>query len=552
MGMVDQARRNSSIKLPHFAAIYAVEESVGDIRSWCAIRVLMTEAKALTEQSLSAVALPVGTNLSGDQFTITSRLNAGGFGITYRAKDNFLGRTIVIKECFSDDFCLRSGKHVIPRNEASAVHFKSIAEMFIREARSLAKLRHPNIVGVHRAFEENGTAYMALDLIDGCDLDQVLEVNKTTLPPKGVKDMLLRLLDAIETIHDQDLLHRDISPDNIVIEKDGNPVLIDFGAARGDASRRTRAVSSLLVVKDGYSPQEFYMAGSIQAPCSDLYALAATFYHVLSGVAPPNSQVRMVEVASQKADPCKPLAGRIEGYAPEFLEAIDAAMRPLPRDRLQSAAEWIDMILGSEIEDALPSTPVSIVDTAPELPPAALAASLTQLVEETNKEVRKTRAIIPEPEPEPVVHQRQTSAPEWVEEFNQEALETDQPETKDGFEDIFEDDDPVDAAQDAAASQAAQAAPSANSADQGPDWIGRIREKQERSRLIMMSEAEAGSTPSQPRVTTSSGVSTPPFEDAPATEDVPPQMSQMIGPMLKYLSAGMALGLCLMMAFIYL
>jgi serine/threonine protein kinase len=499
----------------------------------------MTEAKALTEQTLSAVALPVGTNLCGDQFTITSRLSAGGFGITYRAKDNFLGRIIVIKECFSDDFCLRSGKHVIARNEASAVHFKSIAEMFIREARSLAKLRHPNIVGVHRAFEENGTAYMALDLIDGCDLDQVLAVNAATLPPKGVKDMLLRLLDAIETIHDQDLLHRDISPDNIVIEKDGNPVLIDFGAARGDASRRTRAVSSLLVVKDGYSPQEFYMAGSIQEPCSDLYALASTFYHVLSGEAPPNSQVRMVDVASQKPDPCVPLAGRIEGYAPAFLEAIDAAMQPLPRDRLQSASEWIDMILGSETTDVTETAPDPAVAKAADLPPKELAASLSQLIEETNEEVRKTRAILVEPAPEAAPEPRRTSAPEWVEEFNQEALEQDAPSDDDVVVDMFATD--TQNVDDAAPAPAPKAQPES-------DWINRIREKTERSRAIQTGEiipvpdaeqrqeAEVMQTARK-----SLGLTVEPAKDAPQP------MSKMIGPLLAYLATGIALGLGVMM-----
>jgi len=237
----------------------------------------MMELETTLDESLAQVALPAGTSLSGDQFTIIERISAGGFGITYRAKDNMLGRTIVIKECFADDFCLRSGKSVIARNQAYEKHFRSTVTMFMREARSLAKLRHQNIVGVHRAFEENETAYMVLDLINGFDLHNIMQANNAPLPPDGVKDMLLQLLDAIETIHMADLLHRDISPDNVMIETDGNPVLIDFGAARGDASRRTRAMSAMLVVKDGYSPQEFYMAGSLQTPCSDLYGLADTF-----------------------------------------------------------------------------------------------------------------------------------------------------------------------------------------------------------------------------------------------------------------------------------
>ena len=241
----------------------------------------MPEEPIAHETTLAEQALPVGTVLSGDQFTITGQLGAGGFGITYRAQDNILGREIVIKECFPEDFCIRTGKNVVARNTAHAKPFRSIVNMFMREARSLAKLRHPNIVGVHRAFEENETAYMAIDLIDGRDLFDLLDEHASLLSPTRVKDILLQLLDAIEKVHQAGLLHRDISPDNIIIEKTGTPVLIDFGAARADATRHTRAVSSLLVVKDGYSPQEFYVVGSDQSPCSDLYALGAMFYHVI-------------------------------------------------------------------------------------------------------------------------------------------------------------------------------------------------------------------------------------------------------------------------------
>lgn len=211
-------------------------------------------------------ALPKGATLLGDQFTITDRIGAGGFGITYRAQDNVLGREVVIKECFSVDFCMRVGTDVVVADLANEKQYRSIVQMFMREARSLAKLRHPNIVGVHRAFEENETAYMALDLIEGQDLLDFIDLNPGSLTPELVTDILVSMLDAVQKIHEVDLLHRDISPDNIMIEKDGTPVLIDFGAARGDASRRTRAISSLLVVKEGYSPKELYLAGSKQTP----------------------------------------------------------------------------------------------------------------------------------------------------------------------------------------------------------------------------------------------------------------------------------------------
>ncbi|MCG6883749.1 MAG: serine/threonine protein kinase [Silicimonas sp.] len=380
----------------------------------------MTDKKTAHMADLAEQALPIGTVLSDDQFTITDHLGAGGFGITYKAKDNVLGRTVVIKECFPEDFCVRENHEVFARSKTYAKPIRSIIKMFMREAQSLAKLRHPNIVSVHRIFEENGTAYMVLDLIEGKDLFDIIEGKKIRLSPARVKDILFQLLDAIDKVHAMGLLHRDISPDNILIERTGTPVLIDFGAARADATRHTRAISSFLVVKDGYSPQEFYVAGSEQGPSSDLYALAASFYHVLSGSAPPNSQTRLLEIAGGRTDPCVPLVGRIPGYDDAFLEAIDRAMTIHPADRLQSAAKWRRLIEESVSASEGPKSEVILKPSSQGIP-LDLELSLTKLVEETNDEVRKTSEIIlpEEPKAEPP---KPEAKPAWVEEFNAESL----------------------------------------------------------------------------------------------------------------------------------
>ena len=430
---------------------------------------------------LAEQALPVGTTLSGDQFTITEHLGSGGFGITYRARDNVLGRTIVIKECFPTDLCFRNGQDVAVRNPAHGEQMRSIISMFMREARSLAKLRHPNVVGVHRAFEENRTAYMALDLIEGRDLADFLEAGDVSLSPGRVRDILLQLLDAIEKVHEVDLLHRDISPDNILIETSGTPVLIDFGSARGDASRQTRAISSLLVVKDGYSPQELYIPGSEQTPSSDLYALAATFYHVITGTAPANSQVRMVELAGNGSDPCLPLAGRIEGYDEAFLQAIDTAMQIHPAKRLQSAAKWKSLISDPESEisarvqgRARPSSKDLSLD---------LELSLTRLVEETNDEVRRISQIQAEA-PIVTAPPKPPEAPEWIKEFNRDseaALAPVEKANPTGLE------VGPDAAPD---SEATPAPDGPNTGIPPTNWVDRAREKQERLRLERMRELE--------------------------------------------------------------
>ncbi|MEM6939166.1 MAG: serine/threonine-protein kinase [Pseudomonadota bacterium] len=288
--------------------------------------------------------LPDGTALLGGQYVIERYLSSGGFGITYFARDS-LDRRVVIKECFPEAYCSRKrSRTVMARSHSHQGEFRSIVDMFMREAHSIAKLSHPHIVGVHQVFQDNDTAYMALDLIDGKDLLDIIDANDEQPAYVDVKAILLKVLDAIATVHDQDMLHRDISPDNILIDAWDNPVLIDFGAAREEASKKSRALSAVLVVKDGYSPHEFYIAGSKQFPCSDLYALAATFYHLITGEAPPHSQTRVAAIAADKPDPCVPLVGRIKGYPRPFLEAIDKAMRVFPQDRIATARDWILLI----------------------------------------------------------------------------------------------------------------------------------------------------------------------------------------------------------------
>ncbi|MFN3992096.1 MAG: protein kinase domain-containing protein [Tabrizicola flagellatus] len=286
--------------------------------------------------------LQPGAKLLKGQYTITRYINSGGFGITYLAKDS-LDRDVVIKECFPSSVCRRSKAMVAARSRAHSAELRSIVQLFVREARSLAKIVHPNIVAVHQVFEDNGTAYMALDYIEGLDLQQIIDGEGPSLTNAHVVEITTKLLKAVGFIHENDMLHRDISPDNVLIDKSGEPILIDFGAAREKASQTNRAMSALRVVKDGYSPQEFYIAGSEQGPWSDLYALAATLYHVISGEAPVNGQARLAALAEDRPDPFVPLSGRIRGYPKGFLEAIDKALNTLPKQRIQSAAEWLTM-----------------------------------------------------------------------------------------------------------------------------------------------------------------------------------------------------------------
>lgn len=298
--------------------------------------------------------LKPGTQLLGGHYTIVGFLNSGGFGITYLAKDS-LDRTVVIKECFPNALCRRSTSLVRARSRKHQGDFRGFVESFMIEAKSLARLVHPNIVGVHQVFEDNDTAYMAIDYIDGRDLHDILNSTDQAFSPAEIVTMLKKMLSAVEFIHQVGILHRDISPDNVLIDKSGNPILIDFGAASEQVMRATRVLTGRRVIKEGYSPQEFYLTGAEQSPASDLYSLGATFYHIITGQAPPESQRRLARVAEGEPDPYQPLAGRFEGYPPGFLEAIDKAVRVMPRDRIQSAGDWLDWIRIGEDGGPLPA-----------------------------------------------------------------------------------------------------------------------------------------------------------------------------------------------------
>lgn len=361
-------------------------------------------------------ALPTGSMLLGGKFRIDRQIGSGGFGITYLAEDIYLCRAVVIKECYTDAFCVRFGNDVrvsAPRYEKQ---YRKTVEMFMLEARSIAKLRHPNVVTVHQVFEENMTAYMVLDLIEGRDLADIIDSDDELLSPDQVYEILVKVLDGVDLVHRHDLLHRDISPDNILLNKWGSPCLIDFGAAREDASQAAKDVSTMLVVKDGYSPYEFYVSGSFQGPCSDLYALGATIYHLVSGETPPNSQTRVAQMTDNEPDPYEPLAGRFPQYETVFLEAVDKSLRVAPKERMQSAKEWLDLIEQDRKKVKVVKIPEAL----------GLGKTLSELIEETNKHVLngapqpKTTGHTPAASPE-----EDSFRPAWVDEFNRETVEAD-------------------------------------------------------------------------------------------------------------------------------
>lgn len=292
----------------------------------------------LTANTCGDELLP-GTTLFHGQYRITRFINSGGFGITYLAKDS-LDRDVVIKECFSSTFCRRTETRVRARSQSTRDHMARIVKSFLNEARALASLTHPNVVGVHQVFEDNDTAYMVLDYIRGYDLLEIIDEKRADLTPDQIVTIATKLVSAIDYIHSNGLLHCDISPDNIFINEQGEPILIDFGAARRSATGETQKYSGLSVVKDGYSPHELYAATGTSGPWSDIYSLAASLYHAITGTAPENCQTRLGAMAEKRADPLTALAGTVPGYPRGFLESLDKALSVVASARFQTAHAW--------------------------------------------------------------------------------------------------------------------------------------------------------------------------------------------------------------------
>jgi len=292
------------------------------------------------------VALPDGTELAGD-YKIVRVLGAGGFGVTYLADEPELTRKVSIKEYFPSDFALRTESlEATPRSESCKGDYNWGLERFVEEAQTLAKFDHHNIVKVHRIFRANNTAYMVLRFEEGKNFKTWLKDLGRAPRQKELDQIVAPLLDALEEIHKADFLHRDIAPDNIIIRNTGDPVLIDFGAARSDiaAHSKTKTVSAL--VKPGYSPYEQYAETSRQqGPWSDIYAFAATLYHAVTGKRPPDSPSRMLK---DEMVPVRDAA--LASYRASFLNAIQQALALSVDARPRSVAEWRGALLAPEPE----------------------------------------------------------------------------------------------------------------------------------------------------------------------------------------------------------
>lgn len=228
--------------------------------------------------------LPPFTVLNG-RYLIGRVLGKGGFGVTYIAKDLNYNRICAIKEYLPSEYSIRNGgtKNITPFSDAKAQYvFNHGREKFVEEARTLSALRsNPIVVDIWDFFQENNTAYLVMECLDGQDLRKMARSQGGKLEPEFAKTVFVTVASSLMEIHKLNILHRDLSPENIIVTKDGRIKLIDFGAARNFVSTQNAGMSILL--KPGFAPPEQYEKKGAQGPWSDVYALCATFYNLVSG-----------------------------------------------------------------------------------------------------------------------------------------------------------------------------------------------------------------------------------------------------------------------------
>ncbi|MCI9148824.1 MAG: protein kinase [Hungatella sp.] len=290
------------------------------------------------------VALRAGTVLN-NRYIVGRVLGQGGFGITYVAFDTQLQARVAIKEYMPSDMATRvEGTTVSVMMDTRAEDFTYGAERFQEEARTLAKfIGHPNIAGVSSYFDENDTSYFVMDYIEGVSFKSYIANNGGKVSVDEALNVMIPVLRALTAVHAEGFIHRDVTPDNIYISKDGNVKLLDFGSARYSIGDKSKSLD--VILKVGYAPKEQYIRRGRQGPYTDVYSCAACFYAALTGYLPPESLERLDQ------DTLVPVS-QVLPEIPEWLDkAILKGLAVQPEDRFQSAAEFLDAIENQLVVD---------------------------------------------------------------------------------------------------------------------------------------------------------------------------------------------------------
>ena len=300
----------------------------------------------------STYSLPVGSTLMQGKYRIVAVLGQGGFGITYKGEHTMLGTTVAIKEFFMKGACERdeNSTHVTTSqsNSELASRFRT---KFLKEAKTLAALKHPNIIRVFDVFEDNGTAYYVMDYIEGNNLSDIVEGKGRLSEPLALK-YISQVANALDYLHQKKLLHLDVKPANILLDKNtGNAILIDFGVSKQYDQDGQQTSTTPPAISKGYSPVEQYAQGSnvkTFSPATDIYSLAATLYKLVTGNTPPESNLLLNE----------------DEQLPPYPSNVSETTRNAIAECLQTRKKRPQSI--SEFLQLLDSEPISNIDTPEE------------------------------------------------------------------------------------------------------------------------------------------------------------------------------------------
>ena len=280
-----------------------------------------------------------GTTLCGGKYVIEKKLGAGGFGITYIAKHATLDKRYAIKEFFLSGYNVRNNvTNHISLQGIETQDFEKFRLRFIEEARTLAALNNEAVVKVIDIFDENGTSYMVMPFVEGVTLQSMVE-KKGPMDYEMAVNYIVQVCEALSYIHSKNILHRDVTPDNIIITPSQKIVLIDFGSARKFVDNKTQRHTT--IVKKGYAPLEQYSATSRKGAYTDLYSLGAVFYFILTGERPMDATERTLEKMKEPIE--------INPKVPEQINAvIMKAMEMDSANRYQTATELTDDIFSGK------------------------------------------------------------------------------------------------------------------------------------------------------------------------------------------------------------
>lgn len=293
---------------------------------------------AETSSKVEPKTLPQGYELQC--YTIKSVLGQGGFGVTYLAQDNTLERDVAIKEFMPRDIAKRGNDYTLHAiNTEMEDKLVWGMERFIREARTLSKFNHNNIVRVYSVFEENNTAYMVMSYEHGLSFHEKL-LRDGRPSEEELMGMMLGLIDGLEVLHEARFIHRDIKPGNIFIREDGTAMLLDFGSARQAIGEETMTLTK--VVTPGYAPfEQYYSRSDMQGPWTDIYSLGATCFKAITGEPPMDSTFRNRYSEEQAINEIwDELDKHSKKYSTFLLRAIEHSLRSNHKERPQTVQEW--------------------------------------------------------------------------------------------------------------------------------------------------------------------------------------------------------------------